>query len=191
VTSEHPHGSVPGSVNVGVVSKAISRQARTTSPVDLSGRFYPHFRDQNRRGIGKSQSMWTDSKMETPGSHEELGELDVAVLRGFMQGRPANERVPESQRWLQGVSTACAHTVPTEPSACAATTNTVHAERDDSRCGEGTQRSSADHRPRPPPSRDDGPIAALRRAASVDPSSSKAVRVPSPSTLSPPRNEAQ
>jgi hypothetical protein len=32
----------------------------------LSGRFHPQFRDKNRRGIGKSQSIWTDSKMERP-----------------------------------------------------------------------------------------------------------------------------
>jgi hypothetical protein len=34
----------------------------------LPGRFHPQFRDKNRRDIGKSQSIWTDSKMETPGS---------------------------------------------------------------------------------------------------------------------------
>jgi hypothetical protein len=34
----------------------------------LSGRFHPYFRDQNRRDIGKYQSKWTNSKMETPGS---------------------------------------------------------------------------------------------------------------------------
>jgi hypothetical protein len=43
------------------------RCPRETCP----GRFHPHFRDQNRRGIGKSQSMWTDSKMETAGSQPE------------------------------------------------------------------------------------------------------------------------
>eukprot|EP01047_Picozoa_sp_COSAG01_P020302 COSAG01_NODE_1152_length_11492_cov_12.314842_11_plen_169_part_00 len=34
------------------------------------GRCHPQFRDKNRRDIGKSQSMWTDSKMkmETPGA---------------------------------------------------------------------------------------------------------------------------
>jgi hypothetical protein len=32
----------------------------------LPGRFHsPQFRDQNRRDIGKSQSIWTGSKMET------------------------------------------------------------------------------------------------------------------------------
>jgi hypothetical protein len=30
------------------------------------------FLDEHRRGIGKSQSMWTDSKMETAGSHTLL-----------------------------------------------------------------------------------------------------------------------
>jgi hypothetical protein len=32
----------------------------------LPGRFHPQFRDESRRYIGKSQSIWT--KMETPGS---------------------------------------------------------------------------------------------------------------------------
>jgi hypothetical protein len=40
----------------------------TPTSVRLPERFHPHSRDQNRRGIGKSQSKWTDSKMETPGS---------------------------------------------------------------------------------------------------------------------------
>jgi hypothetical protein len=31
-------------------------------------RGHPQFRDKNGRGIGKSQSIWTGSKMETPGS---------------------------------------------------------------------------------------------------------------------------
>eukprot|EP01047_Picozoa_sp_COSAG01_P057858 COSAG01_NODE_6739_length_3521_cov_30.112800_3_plen_77_part_00 len=34
----------------------------------LPGGFHPQLRDQNRRDIGKSQSIWTGSKMETPGS---------------------------------------------------------------------------------------------------------------------------
>jgi hypothetical protein len=32
----------------------------------LPGRFHPQLLDQNRRGIGKSQSTWTTSKMEMP-----------------------------------------------------------------------------------------------------------------------------
>jgi hypothetical protein len=39
------------------------RQPRPERPPPLPGRSRPHFRDQNRRGIGKSQSIWTDSKM--------------------------------------------------------------------------------------------------------------------------------
>jgi hypothetical protein len=31
----------------------------------LARRFHPQFRDKNRRDIGKSQSTWTDSKIET------------------------------------------------------------------------------------------------------------------------------
>jgi|EP01049_Picozoa_sp_SAG25_P007749 hypothetical protein len=34
----------------------------------LHGRFHPQLRDKNRRDIGKAQSIWTDSKVETPGS---------------------------------------------------------------------------------------------------------------------------
>eukprot|EP01049_Picozoa_sp_SAG25_P013746 SAG25_NODE_2218_length_1828_cov_1.657027_1_plen_200_part_00 len=51
-----------------------------TSPVHsliigLSGRFHSQFLGKNRRDIGKSQSKWTDSKMETPGSrHVCVGE---------------------------------------------------------------------------------------------------------------------
>jgi hypothetical protein len=36
--------------------------------LDLPARFHPQFRDKNRRDIGKSQSKWTASKMETPRS---------------------------------------------------------------------------------------------------------------------------
>jgi hypothetical protein len=43
-------------------------------PLDLPGqRFHPQFRDENERGIGKSQPLWTaDSKMEMPGSHHPV-----------------------------------------------------------------------------------------------------------------------
>jgi hypothetical protein len=34
----------------------------------LPGHFHPQLRDKNRRDIGKSQSILTDSKMETAGS---------------------------------------------------------------------------------------------------------------------------
>jgi hypothetical protein len=39
-------------------------------PARAPARAFPSsiFRDKNRRGIGESQSKWTDSKMETPGS---------------------------------------------------------------------------------------------------------------------------
>jgi hypothetical protein len=33
------------------------------------GRFHAQFRDQNRRDIGKSQSVWTDPTLETAGSN--------------------------------------------------------------------------------------------------------------------------
>jgi hypothetical protein len=42
----------------------------------LPGRFHPQFCDQNRRDIGKSQSKWTASEMETPGSQRGDGRPD-------------------------------------------------------------------------------------------------------------------
>jgi hypothetical protein len=44
-----------------VAGPALGRRA-------LAGRFRSQFRDKNRRDIGKSQSIWTDSKSETAGS---------------------------------------------------------------------------------------------------------------------------
>jgi hypothetical protein len=41
---------------------------RQRAPQPLPGRFRPQYFVINRRGIGKSQSKWTASKMETPGS---------------------------------------------------------------------------------------------------------------------------
>jgi hypothetical protein len=51
------------------ISSAFVRLANRSA---LSGRFHHQFRDKNRRGIGKSQSIWTDSKMETPGAQQRL-----------------------------------------------------------------------------------------------------------------------
>jgi hypothetical protein len=42
--------------------------AGSSSSLWAAERLHPQFRDQNRRGIGRSQSIWTDSKMETAGS---------------------------------------------------------------------------------------------------------------------------
>jgi hypothetical protein len=47
---------------------AQSRARGATVERRLPGRFHPQFRDKNRRGVGKSQSKWPASKMETPGS---------------------------------------------------------------------------------------------------------------------------
>jgi hypothetical protein len=44
------------------------------------GRFHPQLRDKNRRDIGKSQSIWTDSKMETARSpRRHKGAVDVVL----------------------------------------------------------------------------------------------------------------
>jgi hypothetical protein len=42
------------------------------------------FLDKNRRGIGKSQSIWTDSKMETAGSQRLVG--GVATVARIQRG---------------------------------------------------------------------------------------------------------
>eukprot|EP01047_Picozoa_sp_COSAG01_P061265 COSAG01_NODE_7628_length_3121_cov_51.317670_2_plen_91_part_00 len=55
--------------------------AASWPPCSLPGRFQPQFRDKNRRDIGKSQSIWTDPKMETAGSHE-VGPRARAVQLG-------------------------------------------------------------------------------------------------------------
>jgi hypothetical protein len=54
------------------VSEALSAAswppASAATRCSLPGRFHPQIRDQNRRDIGKSQSIWTACKIETPGS---------------------------------------------------------------------------------------------------------------------------
>jgi hypothetical protein len=82
----------------------------------LPGRFRPQFRDKNRRGIGKSQSKWTASKMETPGSQKQEARAPhiagrarhVVVLQdeGADQAAPARdeggaERLPLRHRRIQ------------------------------------------------------------------------------------------
>jgi hypothetical protein len=54
-----PSGAAAASASLG--------EARWWADLPPGGRFSPQFRDKNRRDIGKSQSMWTNSKMETPG----------------------------------------------------------------------------------------------------------------------------
>jgi hypothetical protein len=57
-----------------VSSGSATHASSTAQSVSLSkhsalpGRFHPHFLDKNRRDIGKHQSKWTASKMETAGS---------------------------------------------------------------------------------------------------------------------------
>ena len=46
----------------------------------LARRFRPQFRDKNRRGIGESQSAWTDSKMETARSQPRIHLLAICVV---------------------------------------------------------------------------------------------------------------
>jgi hypothetical protein len=57
--------------------------------VGLSGRPQPQSRDEHRRDIGKSQSMWTDAKMETAGSPRQRSD----------QWRTARRR-PPGRAWV-------------------------------------------------------------------------------------------
>jgi hypothetical protein len=57
------------------------------------------FLDKNRRDIGKYQSIWTDSKVETAGSpHLWHGDLDLAeqALNTIVQAVVTPERGPQS-----------------------------------------------------------------------------------------------
>jgi hypothetical protein len=59
----------------------------------LPGRFRPQLRDKNRRGIGKSQPIWTDSKMETVGSQIDVRAHGVALDgTGFLRPNAARKR---------------------------------------------------------------------------------------------------
>jgi hypothetical protein len=49
----------------GVLGSAHHGGGRGAFDGPLARRFHPQFRDKNRRDMGKSQSVWTDSKMET------------------------------------------------------------------------------------------------------------------------------
>eukprot|EP01047_Picozoa_sp_COSAG01_P038802 COSAG01_NODE_3166_length_6474_cov_287.238431_3_plen_82_part_00 len=51
---------------------------------NLPGRFRPQFRDKNRRDTGKSQSIWTDSKMETAGSRARGRRRRVTIGIGII-----------------------------------------------------------------------------------------------------------
>jgi hypothetical protein len=66
------------------------------------------FLDKNRRDVGKSQSIWTDSKMETAGSqlgrdedpgrqHVGLAVLDLAAPLATLARHPARVAVPPVQ----------------------------------------------------------------------------------------------
>jgi hypothetical protein len=81
--------SVRSAASIGTCNaprRASSAQRRPTpapqTPAPCSclpGRFHPQFRDRTRRDIGKSQSIWTDSKMETPGSPPQPSSAPVAL----------------------------------------------------------------------------------------------------------------
>jgi hypothetical protein len=64
--------AAPGARQARCSSRRASAPARTSLP----GRFHPQLLDENRRDIGKSQSKWTDSKMETAGSPKRASSGD-------------------------------------------------------------------------------------------------------------------
>jgi hypothetical protein len=82
-------------------------EARTCGGSSLPGRFHPQFRDKNRRDVGKSQSKWTASKTETPGSHPlaAAGRLALHPLH-LLLGRGASAALP--RRAPPAVSTGAA-----------------------------------------------------------------------------------
>ena len=59
-------------VHHGVVERCVEVPEEPRRALDLARRFHPQFRDKNRRDIGKSQSVWTDFKMETARSQHAL-----------------------------------------------------------------------------------------------------------------------
>jgi hypothetical protein len=104
----------------------------------LSGRFHPQLRDRNRRDIGKSQPIWTDPKMDTPGSRRRLarrpGSVPWSVWRRHRfarwppltrsrgatwcrAGRPADTRLLPGSRWPPP-RVACAQESSHRPPRC-------------------------------------------------------------------------
>eukprot|EP01047_Picozoa_sp_COSAG01_P008597 COSAG01_NODE_340_length_18638_cov_56.516505_18_plen_98_part_00 len=69
-------------------------------------RFHPHFRDQNRRDMGKSQSTWTDAKMETARSHGcgavRAGQCQHGRGDGMLSCREVDQHAVTSFRLLSG-----------------------------------------------------------------------------------------
>jgi hypothetical protein len=96
-------------------------------------RFHSQFRDENRRGTGKSQSIWTDSKMETPGAPARpaapaaAGRAAAARRRRRRRQRchppsapcpPADERPPSWIDYRPKPAAGCAappHSLPPPP----------------------------------------------------------------------------
>jgi hypothetical protein len=107
----------------------------------LSGRFHPQFRDRNRRDIGKSQSIWTNSKMETPGSlvHQpDLGggergnehPLVVVIQPPPLVVRPARSRRPRDEPttgWMAVVGSCAGKFGVSCVSVCSGTISRTHS----------------------------------------------------------------
>jgi hypothetical protein len=76
---------VPHEIDTLPILVLLTEISLSSSPssVHLPGRFYPQFLDKNRCDIGKSQSISTDSKMETPGSHP-MPRQEVGAVRQYV-----------------------------------------------------------------------------------------------------------
>jgi hypothetical protein len=71
---------------------------RLVEHVILCGRFHPQFLDKNRLHIGKYQSTWTDSKMETPGSRSPRGRSEWS----WGSPGPAAPALCRTPHWWRG-----------------------------------------------------------------------------------------
>jgi hypothetical protein len=69
------------------------------------------FRDKNRRDIGKSQSMWTDSKMEMPAAQVRLQQLvsqhNVSEAFGAFDANGDGRLSQQVSRFLMGIGSPC------------------------------------------------------------------------------------
>jgi hypothetical protein len=109
----HPHACPP-------VSWRCGRCSRNQGSC-LPGRVHPQLRDQNRRDTGKSQSTWTDSKMETPGSPWRVPTKRRAAQMSVETKRKSSTRRSKIECWgacrISGVAQRCA---PSSSELCAA-----------------------------------------------------------------------
>jgi hypothetical protein len=78
-------------------SCAATRSSDSAASAACPGRFHPQFRDKNRRDIGKSQSIWTDPKMET--ARLTFTSRLAALSAGLSAGGAARARTSAACYW--------------------------------------------------------------------------------------------